>query len=54
MLNVKQESCEYQFFIVFGLNQLGMEPESAASVADALSTQRKHVVTIHVEKNLSQ
>ena len=39
MLNVKQGSCEYQFFIVFGLTGPGIEPGSTASVADVLSTR---------------
>ena len=38
VLNVKQESWEYQF-LVFGLTQPGIEPESTARVADALSTR---------------
>ena len=39
LLNVKQGSCEYQFFIVFALNRQGIEPESTASVADAQPTR---------------
>ena len=38
LLNVKQGSCEYLVFIVFGLTRLGIEPESTTSVADAIST----------------
>ena len=37
LLNVKQESCKYHFFIVFGVTRPGIEPDSTVSVADALS-----------------
>ena len=39
MLNVKQGSCEYQFFVVFGLTWPGIETKSTISVADVLSTR---------------
>ena len=49
LLNVKQISCQYQYFVVFGLTRPGIKPESTVSVADALSigclqTQRRSFV----------
>ena len=38
-LNVKQGSCEYQSFLVFGLSQPGIEPVFTVAVADVLFTQ---------------
>ena len=51
---VKQESCEYQL-LVFGLIQQGIEHESTASVADALSIQEPWVLEpapVYVRKHV--
>ena len=39
LLNVKQGSCEYLILIVFGLTRPGIEPDSTASVSNALFTR---------------
>ena len=38
MLNVKQESCEYQFLKCFDMTRQGNEPKSTDCKADALTT----------------
>ena len=40
MLIIKQESCQYQFFMAFGLTRPGIEQESTISVADTRSTRQ--------------
>ena len=39
LLNVKQESCECQFFEVFSLTRSGIEPRYTVLLTDALSTR---------------
>ena len=38
MLNVKQESCKYQFLKYFGMARQGNEPRSTNCKADAFTT----------------